>query len=114
MSKNRLKLEGIEKIRSDFKELISMFKEMLESLGENDLAALIPMGNDQPSGDPAKVSDQKLAQAIGISFELLNLVEENAATQFRRKTETILGLETTRGSWGETLQKWKIQPRQTE
>ena len=51
--------------------------------------------------------DEQLTQAIGICFEMLNLVEENAATQFRRKTETMLGLASTRGSWGETLRQWK-------
>jgi len=107
MEKATLELEGLQKIRSDFKYLIATFKEMLQSLGEEDLAALIPLENGQPAQNQGTVSDEKLAQAIGISFELLNLVEENAATQFRRKTETHFGLESTRGSWGETLKKWK-------
>jgi phosphoenolpyruvate carboxylase len=52
-------------------------------------------------------SNEKLTQAIGICFELLNLAEENAATQYRRKVETKFGIESTRGSWGETLHQWK-------
>jgi len=107
MKKETLELEGLQKIRTDFTYLISTFKEMLESLGEDDLAAMIPLENNQSSVNHKEVSDEKLAQAIGISFELLNAVEENAATQFRRKTETQLGLESTRGSWAETLKLWE-------
>ncbi len=107
MQKKTLELEGLQKIRTDFTYLISTFKEMLQSLGEDDLAAMIPMDNNQSHEKHDEVPDEKLAQAIGISFELLNAVEENAATQFRRKTETQLGLETTRGSWAETLKLWK-------
>lgn len=107
MKKETLELEGLQKIKTDFKYLISTFKEMLQSLGEDNLAAMIPLENIQPSANQGEVPDEKLAQAIGISFELLNLVEENAATQFRRKTETQFGLENIRGSWGETLKLWK-------
>ena len=107
MEKNTLELEGLQKIRTDFTYLISTFKEMLQSLGEEDLAAIIPLENDQSSINQPKVSDEKVAQAIGICFELLNSAEENAATQFRRQKETHFGLESIRGSWGETLKLWK-------
>jgi phosphoenolpyruvate carboxylase len=107
MDKKVLEQEGLQKIRTEFSYLIGTFKEMLRSLGEADLADMIPSEHTQLQKTTTKVSDEKLAQAIGISFELLNLVEENAANQFRRKTETQFGLETTRGSWGETLQLWK-------
>lgn len=106
MEKNALALEGLQKIKTDYTYLIATFKEMLESLGEKDLAELIPLDNNRRLENPGKVSDEKLAQAIGISFELLNAVEENAATQFRRKKETQYGLESIRGSWGETLKLW--------
>ncbi|BFP39387.1 phosphoenolpyruvate carboxylase [Flavobacteriaceae bacterium GF1] len=107
MEKKTLELEGLLKIRTDFNYLVSTFKEMLYSLGEDDIAAMIPSESNPSSLNHSKVSNGKLAQAIGISFELLNLVEENAATQFRRKTETQFGLENIRGSWGETLKLWK-------
>jgi phosphoenolpyruvate carboxylase len=102
------KIQGLQKIKEDFSYLIATFKEMLESLGEEALAAAIPLANEQTAPISSKlVSEEKLAQAICISFELLNLVEENASTQFRRKTETEFGLGVTRGSWGETLDAWK-------
>ncbi|MEO0876512.1 MAG: phosphoenolpyruvate carboxylase, partial [Bacteroidota bacterium] len=107
MKKKTLEQEGLQKIKTDFGYLMDLFKEMLESLGEGELAAALPLQNGALSKPAADVSDEKLAQAIGISFELLNLVEQNTATQYRRKTETLFGLETTRGSWGETLAIWK-------
>ncbi|MEM7484498.1 MAG: phosphoenolpyruvate carboxylase [Bacteroidota bacterium] len=106
MDKQTLELEGLQKIRTDFTYLITTFKEMLESLGEDDLAAMIPLENNPSPINQSNIPDEKLAQAIGICFELLNAVEENAATQYRRKTETQFGLESIRGSWGETLKLW--------
>jgi len=106
MEKETLEREELQKIRTDFTYLLGIFKEMLQSLGEDNMAAMIPLENNQPLISHHEVSDEKVAQAIGICFELLNSVEENAATQFRRKTETQFGLESIRGSWGETLKSW--------
>ena len=106
MTKESLQREGLEKIKVDFQYLLSLFKEMLVSLGEENLAAALPMSNKE-SIEVYNNGNEKLSQAIGICFELLNLAEENAATQYRRKTETQYGLASTRGSWGETLHHWK-------
>ncbi|PRX55408.1 phosphoenolpyruvate carboxylase [Flagellimonas meridianipacifica] len=105
--KKSLELKGLEKIRRDYAYLIKIFQEMLRSLGETELAHIIAYEKDGHEKKPKHVADEKLAQALGISFELLNLVEENAATQFRRQAETQLGLESTRGSWAETFSLWK-------
>ena len=108
LTKEALQAEGFRKIKSDLHLLMSHFKSMLLDLGESELAHLLPWVNqpiDPPQ--PHTVSDEKRVQAIGMSFELLNLVEENTATQFRRKMETHFGLEAIRGSWGETLSQWK-------
>ena len=106
MTKELLQREGLEKIKVDFQYLVSLFKEMLVSLGEENLAAALPMGNPETI-EVYNNGNEKLSQAIGICFELLNLAEENSATQYRRKTETQFGLASTRGSWGETLHQWK-------
>ncbi len=107
MTKESLQYEGLEKIKVDFHYLVSLFKEMLESVGEEDLAKGLPFDN-RAIIRKNEHSNEKLTQAIGICFELLNLAEENAATQYRRKTETQFGIESTRGSWGETLHQWKV------
>ena len=108
MTKEAIQEEGLQKIQSDFQWIMSQFQSMLASLGETELASLLPWGKEaQETPASHNVPNEKLAQAIGMSFELLNLVEENTATQFRRKTETLFGQEAIRGSWGETLQQWK-------
>ena len=106
MTQEQLQQQGLEKIKGDFEYLVSLFKEMLQSLGEEELVAALPMG---VGVKPEKYQGphEKLTQALGICFELLNLVEENAATQYRRQAETQFGLASTRGSWGETLNQWK-------
>ena len=104
--KEVLDREGLEKIKIDMKYLLSLFREMLISIGEEELARglfIDKMAVSEVKGH----ANEKLVQALGICFELLNLVEENAATQYRRKAETQFGIESTRGSWGETLHQWK-------
>jgi phosphoenolpyruvate carboxylase len=39
----------------------------------------------------------------------MNLVEENAAVQYRRKLENRTGAASIRGSWAETFKKWQKQ-----
>ncbi|MEN0007040.1 MAG: phosphoenolpyruvate carboxylase, partial [Bacteroidota bacterium] len=107
VTKASLEKKGFEKIRKDLQFIMSAFKEMLESLGEQELASALPWVNTTPPVAMTPPSDERLAQAIGMSFELLNLVEENTATQFRRKTETHVGLDAIRGGWAETLRVWK-------
>ena len=106
MMKRTLDFEGMEKIRVDLHYLISLFREMLVSIGEGDLASRLPFEEEELKNID-NLGDEKLTQAIGICFELLNLAEENAATQYRRKIETEFGIESIRGSWGETLSAWK-------
>ncbi|MEO1032901.1 MAG: phosphoenolpyruvate carboxylase [Bacteroidota bacterium] len=106
MTLELLKKQGIEKIHSDFEDLVTLFKEMLISIGEKDLAESLPFGTSKTT-QIKHHSDEKFIQATGICFELLNLVEENSATQYRRQAETQLGIASTRGSWGEAISQWK-------
>lgn len=108
MTKEILQHDGLKKIETEFQYLVSLFKEMLVSIGKSDLAEALPFNNSELAEMNA-YSNENLTQAIGICFELLNLAEENAATQYRRKTETQFGIESTRGSWGETLHQWKTE-----
>ncbi|WP_053991211.1 phosphoenolpyruvate carboxylase [Mangrovimonas sp. TPBH4] len=108
MIKVVLQQKGFEKIKLDFQYLLSVFKEMLVSIGEEDVVDMLPFDNLEIAAKKHS-SNEKMTQAIGICFELLNLAEENAATQYRRESETQFGIETTRGSWGETLLQWKTE-----
>lgn len=106
MSKEIIQNEGLEKIQTEFHYLVSLFKEMLVSIDKGDIAGALPFENGTTS-DKTAFTNENLTQAIGMCFELLNIAEELSATQYRRKTETQFGLESTRGSWGETLHQWK-------
>jgi phosphoenolpyruvate carboxylase len=105
MKKEVLQHEGLNKIKLDYQYLVSLFKEMLESIGEGAVAKALTMDDSVVCAND--FSNEKLIQAMGICFELLNFAEENGAAQYRRKAETQFGIESIRGSWGETLSQWK-------
>ncbi|HSK13058.1 MAG TPA: phosphoenolpyruvate carboxylase [Phnomibacter sp.] len=95
------------KIWTDLQFIMECFRDMLVSLDEKELAACLPWVNDisdQPF-DGSFPAD-RLIQAYSMSFQLLNMVEENAAAQYRRKLEDEQGSAAIRGSWGETLAGW--------
>ena len=109
--KAQLEAQGIQKIGEDLRFLLGCLQEVLAELGEADLAACLPWLQDDARalGAPAAVAPEKLIQALSMSFQLLNMVEENSAAQHRRHIESQLGPEAVRGSWGETLAAWKQQ-----
>ena len=92
---------AFDKIDSDLDFLLACFREVLQELGQSELAAALPWDDiDAPQPLPPR-----LGQAFSVAFQLLNLVEENASAQTRRKRETEDGMSAERGLWGETLQK---------
>ncbi len=100
--------EGLEKIRNDLHSAFTIFREVLESLNEEKVAGLLPIEDNQLSADAISSSqEEKLIQALSISFQLMNLVEENATVQFRRRLENKLGMQSISGSWSETFTKLK-------
>jgi phosphoenolpyruvate carboxylase len=92
---------AFSKIGSDLQFLLGCFREVLEELGQSDLAAALPW-DAVPS--PAK-TPPRLGQAYSVAFQLLNLAEENAAEQTRRKREREQGLRAELGLWGHALHK---------
>ncbi len=97
---------GFEKIDRDLAFLSECFREVLEELGEGELAARLPW----IAGVAAPISQSypaRLGQAFSIAFQLLNLVEENVAAQMRRMRETELGLAFEPGLWGYNLRRLK-------
>ena len=92
---------AFDKIDSDLDFLLACFREVLQELGQSELAAALPWDDIQaPQPLPPR-----LGQAFSVAFQLLNLVEENASAQTRRKRESEDGMSAERGLWGETLQK---------
>jgi phosphoenolpyruvate carboxylase len=95
---------GFEKIYEDLSFLMHCFREVLEELGELELAQSLPWVSE------VKVSPQpnpRLSQTYSIAFQLLNMVEENVAAQVRRARESDLGLASEPGLWADQLERLK-------
>jgi phosphoenolpyruvate carboxylase len=93
---------GFQKIREDLNFLMECFREVLEALGEGQLAARLPWIN-QVVCDPTPNS--RLSQAYSVAFQLLNMVEENVAAQVRRVRESEQSLAQEPGLWAYQFQK---------
>jgi len=93
---------GFEKIDRDLHFLIGCLEEVLISLGHEDLAALLPWTGKQLPCDLERLPSQT-GLVFSIAFQLLNLVEENAAAQMRALRESELGVTAEPGLWGQAL-----------
>ncbi|MEO1654672.1 MAG: phosphoenolpyruvate carboxylase [Bacteroidota bacterium] len=102
--------KGLEKTQKDIDFMLSCYQEMLQEIPEPEIVKFItdPVQKELSTHLP-DVAEEKLIHALSIYFQLINLVEENAATQFRRYLENQYGIDRIRGSWGETFQLWKKQ-----
>ena len=95
-----------EKINKDLQFLLTCMSEVLHELGEHPVAAIIPWREDAvPAVHP--VSVEQSCQLHSIAFQLLGMVEENAAVQLRRMMETANSPSYERGLWGNTLMRLK-------
>lgn len=90
---------GFDKIDSDLGFLIDCLARTFSRLGMPETAAGLPWV-DQPAPGFSAGCD---GEALSIAFQLLNLVEENAAAEFRRRREAQHGPLHERGLWGRTL-----------
>lgn len=93
------------KIDTDLAFLCECFAEVLEELGEPDLAAVLPWCSHAREGS-SDVEDGRIdreLQALAISYHILNLVEEIAAAQARRERLNRFGPFHEPGLWGHAL-----------
>ncbi|MBV9489061.1 MAG: phosphoenolpyruvate carboxylase, partial [Verrucomicrobia bacterium] len=91
---------GFEKIGEDLAFLLTCFREVLAELGEAEIANRLPWVNEvQVDAKP----NPRLCQAYSIAFQLLNMVEENVASQVRRARESEQGLASEPGLWAYQL-----------
>lgn len=99
-----------DKITADFSYLMQRLKTVLKRIGDEDLIPYLPGEKtgvelqDIPEHRHASVS-----QVLSLCFQLLNLTEENAATQYRRKLENLPEQGPIRGSWRESLEEAKAR-----
>ncbi len=94
---------GIARIDADIRTLIDSLRGILVDLGEPDTAAALPWRTgDSPALDPRPSTldpSSATEQAYSIAFQLLNMVEENAAGRTRRLREQSDDAARNRGTW---------------
>ncbi len=92
---------GFQLLEDDLRYLMEAFSAVLQKLGEPELAACLPWIG---TGVPQK-TNRSLGQAYSIAFQLLNVVEERAASQIRRLREKKSGPEAEKGLWADNLKQ---------
>jgi len=106
----KLETEGLQRIDDDLEFVMRCFAEVLRELGEADVASRLPwLDESGASGDSGELSSANvddLIQAMSISFQLLNTVEENGAHRYRETLERASDAPPIRGSWHETFAGW--------
>ncbi len=96
-----------EKVRQDLQFVMDCFKDVLRELGQRQLADQL-----HPSGDATPAENQRprhTAQGYSIAFQLLSMVEENAAVQQRRRAERDGHLADVSGLWQQNLARLRAQ-----
>ncbi|HMV43212.1 MAG TPA: phosphoenolpyruvate carboxylase [Leptospiraceae bacterium] len=101
--------ESFQKIDKDRAFLYGCFYEVLLELGEETIAEILKSIEEEKNIPEIQEEDlnEKLIQAFSIYFQIVSMVEENAANQHRRKLESSQGEARIRGSYGETFQLFK-------
>lgn len=97
-----------QKIINDRNFIIDCYVEMLSRINEHNVVELIK-NNSFSEIDNGKLSSDKIIQSLSIYFQLMTMVEENAAMQYRRKMENQEDIYSIRGSWAEAFKLWKDQ-----
>lgn len=92
---------GFRKIDEDYAYLLQCAREVFDELGEVEFAELIEVVRTGKTWK--KPLPSRGAQVISIAFQMLNLVEENAANQAMRARESAHGVAEEPGLWGSYL-----------
>jgi phosphoenolpyruvate carboxylase len=90
------------KIEHDLAFVMQAFAELLDEIGERDAIRWLPFLDHEGHPSELRLRD---VRALSIAFQLLNLVEENAAAQTRRVREANEGPLAEPGSWGQNLRQ---------
>jgi phosphoenolpyruvate carboxylase len=102
---------GFDKIHADLGFLMGCLRDVLRDLGRDDIAAVLPWLDEPLDGHAQRRGSlpPRGEQAYALAFQLLNMIEENAAAQMRRARESSEGPEAERGLWAHTLGKLDSQ-----
>ncbi len=106
---------AFEKIDRDLAYVMGCFQDVLREQGQGELAQRLPWIQRDPDA-PAPVQKhasseqiEREVQVLSIAFQLLNMVEENAAAQARRRRESTQGMLVEAGHWGASLRQLAAQ-----
>ena len=101
---------GFAKIDADLAYLMGCLRDVLCELDQSEVAAALPWLDEVSTAklDPLHLP-ARLGQAYALSFQLLNMIEENTAAQTRRARERDAGMDEEKGLWGHTLQRLQKQ-----
>jgi len=96
-----------QKISDDRIFIIDCYTQMLTRINEPEIISLINNTSQEFALEENDISSEKIFQSFSIYFQLMTMVEENAATQYRRKMANEEDLTSIRGSWAEAFKIWK-------
>jgi phosphoenolpyruvate carboxylase len=99
--------EGFSKIDRDLRFLVDCLREVLEEMGEADLARHVPWSAGFQAQAVPDLAPRKIGQVYSIAFQLLNMVEENAAAQTRRARAGQVPPLPEPGMWSDHLTRLK-------
>lgn len=99
---------SFDKLNSDYISLLKNLRLVLERLGEKSITYLLP-SLDENDKDLNKVNHlpEKAVELLSLSFQLLNMSEENVAAQYRRSVENSEDSKSLPGLWPFSLEKMK-------
>lgn len=94
---------GFARMQRDLQFLMECFSEVLTEMGHGDLARHLPWRNETA---PVEEAPERLGLALSVAFQLLNMVEENAAAQtreWRERGEAGAERAPESGTWADQL-----------
>ncbi len=97
---------GFARMERDLAYLIECFAEVLAEMGHADLAAHLPWRETPP---PQGDAPPRMGLALSVAFQLLNMVEENAAARTRALREQMEGVCAEPGAWGAHLARLRAE-----
>lgn len=100
------------KFERDLKYVMEALREVLDELGHKELLPFIPFIEHREEEKAVALNSVpaqsfKLVQLLSLSFQLLNMVEENVNVQQRRSAQSDGQLEQESGLWPWTLKELK-------
>lgn len=95
------------KIRNRLEFLMQCLAEVLEESNEGHLVPYLLFQKKENEFNLKELAPEKTSELLSLCFQLLNMVEENGAAQYRRSVEDQKGLAEIPGLWGQSFKKAK-------